>query len=97
MRPLTAHDIIWTWETGQRQDPLDRALTILAAACPEMSREQLAELSLGQRDRRLFQLREWLFGSELHVLTECPQCHERLEFPVERPAIRGNGQPEPRI
>jgi hypothetical protein len=92
MRPLTTTDVLRIWELGARQGPLDQALTILAAACPELTVEQLADLSLGQRDRRLFILHQWHFGPELCGFVECTQCRERLEFTLGVPAI-GDAEP----
>jgi hypothetical protein len=39
-------------------------------------------LSVGERDRRLLQLREWVFGSELGSVVNCESCGERLEWTV---------------
>lgn len=83
MRPLTANDVLRIWELAERQGPIDQALTILSAACAELSVEQLADLSLGERDRRLLILRQWLFGPDLNGLVECPKCRERLEFALD--------------
>src|SRR5262245_64190607 len=80
MHPLSAHDLLQVWELGQGQHPVDRALTFLATACPEMTPEELALLSIGQRDARLLTLREQTFGTALNGFAECPQCVERLEF-----------------
>ena len=46
-------------------EPVGRALTLLEAACPEMSADELASLSIGRRDADLLSLREWAFGSEM--------------------------------
>lgn len=80
MRPLTAAELLTLWETGIDQQPLQRALTLLAAAEPDLSREALVSLSIGQRDARLFRLREMLFGSLLKCLAECPHCGQLAEF-----------------
>jgi hypothetical protein len=87
MSPLTATDVLRIWELGERQGPLDQALSILAAACPELTTEQLSDLSLGQRDRRLFMLHQRLFGPDLNGFVACPQCRERLEFTLGIAAI----------
>ncbi len=71
------------WEQGQGQRPLDRALTLLAAACPERSREELASLSIGARDTLLLEIREQAFGSQLDGFASCPQCNEQLEFSMD--------------
>src|SRR5262249_29757534 len=85
MRALTAQQLLAVWESGQGQSPAERALALLAAACPTVSPESLARLSIGQRDARLLRLREWAFGSQLAGIADCPQCGERLEmaFAVE--------------
>jgi hypothetical protein len=59
---------------------LEKVLALLTVACPEIDSEALAELSIGQRDARLLQLREWMFGSNLENTAECPQCTQRVEW-----------------
>ena len=83
MRPLFASDILRVWERGESQSPLDRALTLLEAGCPDRTREELAMLSVAERDAALWSLRELSFGPQLDGFTECPQCHERLEFTLD--------------
>lgn len=82
MRPLSAHDLLKVWEVGEDQHPLDRALTLLDAACPELAWDELAALSIGQRDARLLALREQTYGPRLSGFVECPRCAEGLEFDV---------------
>jgi hypothetical protein len=82
MRPLSAYDLLRVWEVGEDQHPLDRALTLLAVACPEQTWDELAALSVGQRDARLLALREWTCGPRLNGFAECPRCAEGLEFEV---------------
>lgn len=91
MHPLSAQDILHVWEAGQQQHPLDRALTMLLAARPDLRREEVAACSLGQRDRELLDLREYLFGPTLTGLTHCPQCHQPLEFAFTTTQIRAAG------
>src|SRR5262245_14186246 len=89
MHPLTATDILKVWERGVEQSAIDRALTTLAAACPDLAQADLTELSIAQRDEWLFELRELTFGSRLDGFTECEQCQERLVFALDLAAIRG--------
>jgi hypothetical protein len=77
---LTANDVITAWELGRRLHPLERAIALLALAYPDQSQQQLALLSVGQRDRRLLALREMILGSRLHSVALCPDCGDRLEF-----------------
>ena len=83
MHALSAQEILRIWETGSGQHPVDRALTILATAFPELPRESLVALSVGQRDRYLLDVRKWTFGTRLACFTECLQCRERLEFELD--------------
>lgn len=83
MHPLSAHSILQVWEQGYGQHLVNRALTLLAAACQEMTWDELADLSVGQRDALLLALREQTFGTKLNVFTECPQCQEHIEFTTD--------------
>jgi uncharacterized protein (UPF0212 family) len=80
MRALSASELLSVWELGSRQLPLERAFTMLAVVCPEISSESLARLTIGQRDARLLALREMTFGSEIRGVTDCPECGETIEL-----------------
>jgi hypothetical protein len=71
--------LLTVWEEGVSQPPVARALALLAAACPERSRDQWAHASIGQRDARLLLLQDELFGSRLETVVTCPRCGERLD------------------
>ncbi len=88
MHPLSARSILQVWEQGYDQHLVNRALTLLAASCQEMSLDELAELSVGQRDELLLDLREQTFGTMLNVFAECPQCREHIEFTADVTDIR---------
>jgi len=68
------------WEWGNGQTSVQKALGLLMVAWPENSPNELAGLSVGQRDGRLLQLRESLFGPKLASVAVCPACGERLEL-----------------
>jgi hypothetical protein len=88
MRALTAPELLDAWERGRGEPPVQRALTLLAPACPETPLEALARESVGRRDARLLTLREQTFGSRLVSVTACPACGERLETAFEVADIR---------
>ncbi len=88
MHPLGADRILRIWEIGQGQHPIDRALTFLTFACPEKTTDELASLTIGQRDAYLLTLREISLGPQLNGFTECPKCRERLEFHLNVADIR---------
>jgi len=88
MRVLSAAELLDVWEHGLKQPLTRRALTILAAACPDVSVEDLAALPVGRRDARLLQLRGWLFGSEVTIVAMCPSCGEQIESTFQIDAAR---------
>lgn len=92
MQTLSAREIVQVWEWGQDKHPIDRALCLLALAEPELTIEQIASLTVGQRNRRLLSLREKMLGATLHGLANCPKCRSALEFSV---AVGALLQPEP--
>jgi hypothetical protein len=80
MLALSAGELLSVWEQSFGQPRHERALRLLATTCPETSFDELAALSIGQRDARLLRLREWTFGEGMDGLTTCPACDSRLEL-----------------
>jgi hypothetical protein len=95
MSGLTAQDVLHIWETGLSQHPVDRALTILAQAYPEIPRGQLALYSVGRRDALLLALREKTFSARLDALEECRACRTPLEFSLDATHLRLTGAQAP--
>src|SRR5882724_6869147 len=93
MRALSASGLLDAWEKGTTQSPVERALTLLTAACPDWSSEDLAELPIGERDRNLLRLREALFGPQLIMVSQCPKCGESLESACRVPELQGQEAP----
>jgi hypothetical protein len=88
MRALSAPELLDVWERGRLLGPVARALTLLTSACPEVSADELANLSMGRRDADLLTLREETFGPEMAGVAACPRCHEQLEFSFSVAQIR---------
>lgn len=88
MQPLTCQDLLRVWDQGRERHPVERALLLIAASCPNLSRGQLAALTAGQRDALLLSLRERTLGSELQLYTECPECAEKLELGLSTEQLR---------
>ena len=82
MRTLSATELLDIWERGELQHPLDKALTLLAATCPERKGAELMHLSIGQRDALLLTLRQLTFGPQMEAYAECPACGAELEFTI---------------
>lgn len=68
------------WERGLGHPPVERALLLLSAACPETPRAALADLSIGTRDAWLLRLREWTFGAIIPGIAACPGCAQQVEI-----------------
>jgi hypothetical protein len=83
MRPLSAPLLMQAWEWGEQQHTLDRALTLLTLACPEIPREELGTLTVGHRDAYLLKIRVLSFGPNLDLITPCPACGETLEMTIK--------------
>ncbi|MCB0003126.1 MAG: phage baseplate protein [Anaerolineae bacterium] len=85
---LGASDLLAAWEDGTAQHPIQRGLTLLAAAWPELPEPVLSQMSIGQRDGALLTLREQLFGPLLAGLALCPHCREQLDLAFQVDDIR---------
>lgn len=85
MAALSAAKLLDAWERGWAQPPIQRAIALAALALPETPLENLARLSLGERNANLLILRQQIFGSQMVSLTKCGACGEALElrFAVE--------------
>ena len=94
-RSLSSAELLDIWEQGQDQVPVERALTMLAAAFPDASRETLAAFSIGERDSVLLTLRQNIFGEQLSSLADCPACQQRLEMSFSVSDIRAPSEVEP--
>lgn len=80
MKGLTAANLLTVWEQGLSQSKAQRGVLLLMAACPDQSPDQLAQLSIGQRDSHLLTLREQTLGSNLVSVLNCPNCGNTLEL-----------------
>jgi hypothetical protein len=83
MLTLSPEKLLAVWEAGREQHELDRALSLLGAGTPGVSRAELASLTIGERDARLLRMRAQLFGTRAEGFAECPECSARVEFPID--------------
>ena len=88
MRALSDHEVLHVWESGLDEHPVDRALTVLAAALPGVDRSELAAMSIGRRDGHLMDVREANFGPRVSGVAECPQCGEILQWDLDLDDVR---------
>lgn len=94
MAGLSAADVLHAWDWGRDRDSHDRALVLLSFGWLEPDWEQLPTASIGQRDRRLLDLREQTMGPTLNLYVECPRCATRLESRLATADLR-TGLPGP--
>jgi hypothetical protein len=89
---ITASELLAAWEGGVDRPMFERALLLLEASSGQ-SWEDLAALSIGQRDARLLDLREAIFGRSLPCLTVCLACDEKLELNLDVGDLRVSASP----
>jgi hypothetical protein len=88
MHAISAEELLRVWEFGQFRPPPHRALMLLAASSPSVSREELEQMSIGERDAHLLELRESLFGPQFAGLSECPSCKSNIEIDFDSSEIK---------
>jgi hypothetical protein len=94
---LSAAELLSAWERAAGQPPVHQALALLEAACPERSPDELAGLTIGERDRRLLTLRERLFGPGMTSVAVCPQCRQTVETTFDVSDIRAGDRELPPV
>jgi hypothetical protein len=93
MHVLTPAELMAVWERGFAQRPPERALTLLAAARPDLGAEELLRLPIGKRDAEILALREDNFGPRFSGVTRCPQCGEQVEIEFTGEHVRADAPP----
>lgn len=79
MKPLTAPELINVWERSLPQPLIDKSILLLRVASSKNDEDPLM-LSVGQRNLKLLQLREWMFGSRLLNTAICTCCGQKVEW-----------------
>jgi hypothetical protein len=82
MAHVTEPALLAAWESAAGRPPVDRAVT-LAAAASGLPIEKVADLPLGDCDLLLLRLREQCFGPRFDGLAECPRCRAELDVSIE--------------
>ncbi len=80
MSAFSAADLLSAWETQLDSPLLEKSLYLLALACSLPDTRAAAQMSIGERDARLLQLRERMFGTQLKNRAICPHCAEAVEW-----------------
>jgi len=82
VRALTGELLLTAWDQGTEKHALARGLILLSVALPESNVQQLAQLSLADRNLLLLRLRELSFGPVLQGFGVCLHCSSQLEFAI---------------
>lgn len=88
---LTAEQLLHIWEQGQARHPHQAVKVLLQALLPPEANETVDSWTIGQRDRFLIRVRDWLFGQAMECVASCPDCDLRIEFSLSTRDLR---QPE---
>jgi hypothetical protein len=83
MQAIAAIDLLNFWERTMNHTQIQKAIYLLSLAYPELNTKEIASLSIGERDAKLLLLREWIFGSRLLNMAQCPICTEWIEWETD--------------
>lgn len=72
--------LLKAWESGAIAAPLDRAPSLLHSLGAVPQGIRTGELTVGQCDARLFELRRTLFGEMVEVVATCPACQTEVDL-----------------
>ena len=86
MPQLGPRELLTLWEAGSTQDPMRRAVTLLAAARGR-SPAEAATVDVGTRDVLLAGLFRLVAGDQVPACADCPGCGVALEVPVDVAAV----------
>jgi hypothetical protein len=89
--------LLTLWEAGRTQDPLRRAVTLLAAAQdrPAAKAAEAAAVDVGTRDVLLAGCFRLVAGDKVPACADCPGCGVVLEVPVDVAAVAALAVHEP--
>lgn len=88
MHPPHPEQLLRLWEDGLHQSLLEKTVRLLAASCDAKDVSLVSHISIGERDARLLQLREWMFGRQLKNMSACPVCGQLSEWETRTTDLR---------
>jgi hypothetical protein len=95
MRRLSAEELLSTWEEGYARPPPERAVLLISRAMPGAKAEEIAGMSIGERDLCLMSLRDLIFGPEIISTGACPECGEDVELAFSSTRLRASKTSDP--
>lgn len=94
MAQIPDSTILDLWENGACDHPLDRALRLIALIEAEVPREELAALPIAERDAKLFDVTETIFGAQLALSATCTLCGAETELTFSVSDVKTLDTPE---
>jgi hypothetical protein len=88
MHPPHPEQLLRLWEDGLHQSLLEKTVRLLATSCDTKDVSLVSRISIGERDARLLQLREWMFGRQLKNMSACPVCGQLTEWETKTTDLR---------
>jgi hypothetical protein len=88
MDGLTASLLLDAWETGMAEPVADQSPSLLRSLGWLDGTTALDDLTVGECDMLLLDLRAQLFGSRLGTVASCPRCHHVVEFELTTTDLR---------
>ena len=85
---MNSIELVDVWEDGRCRNRLERPAVLLTVAHPGTTEFDWMNLPIGQRDEKLFDLQERLFGETIDAASACPNCKENLEVSMLTTDIR---------
>jgi hypothetical protein len=86
MRIVTPGELLDTWEVAAGL-PNSRRSVALLRAIDARDGNELSQLSVGEQDRLLLELRTQLFGWDMAAVKACPTCQQPLEVSLPMAAF----------
>ena len=90
MRVPVAAELLDLWEAGMAQPTWEWAAAFIRCAFPELDADAVNAMAIGERDTRLIEIREALFGDRLSGCSVCAACGARVEMDLRTSDLRGD-------
>jgi hypothetical protein len=101
LRPPRGEDEALLLEEGNGSTPAERVTVLLARCVVEIGGNEpgvdgIRELTVGDREALLLQLRAAALGERMACVLDCPECGERLDIDLEVSALLADEYADPR-
>ena len=77
---LTNTSLLELWEYGHAATPFEYGNLLLMLDDARNDEDDILDLTLGERDRYLLDLRKRLFGSKINAESHCKECSEKQDM-----------------